>query len=467
LNGVLGFSRGTNPKDFSPRIGFTWDPFNKGRTVVRGGYGIYYDRVVLEVDLLELLLDGRQLALQAVTGGTLLNPFPAPPVGQLSSLAIGTNVLDPNVRHPMVQQFTLGVQQQLGNNWVLSADGIHNFGTRFLIGRSLLGTFSPAVGGICSATSPNTPGTKGFLQCTDPLTSINNTVVDIGSFGKNWYDGLLVSLQKRPTKLFGRFQSSFNVNYTLSKSLNFANDDQIPFNTSQQMDALYGVNNLRLEKGYAPTDERHRFVFFGTLLAPWDITVSPIVTMSSSIPIDSFVPAISGRLPLIARNGLARGINNGAQLNNVIAAYNALAPCPLVTVPPNPPPTLNTPGSAPTGPPGVFPCRLLEQDSTTKVITAPTLPLVDPTPTYGDPFISADMRITKGWKITERKRLDTIVEVFNLANNVNIRGFNNANYSGRSNDITSKTFYQPLRTAGGFFGAGGPRAFQFALRFSF
>jgi TonB dependent receptor len=436
LNGVLGFSRSKDPKDFSPRIGFSWDPFRTGRTVIRGGYGIYYDRVVLEVDLLELLLDGRQLALQAVSGGTLLNPFPAPPLGSLSSLAIGTNVLDPRARHPMVQQFTFGLQQQFGNDWVLTADGLHNFGTRFLIGRSLLGTFTPAVSGICSATSPANPVTKGFLQCTDPLTSITNTVVDIGSFGKNWYDGLLVSLQKRPTKLLGKLRSGFTVDYTLSKSLNFANDDQIPFNTGAQVDALYGINDLRLEKGYSPTDERHRLTFFGILQAPWDISISPILTISSSIPIDSFVPGIGGRLPLISRNGLARGINTGAELNSVIATWNALATCPAAG--------------------GVFPCRL-----------GSTLSPVNPALTFGDPFISADIRITKGWKITERNRIDTIAEVFNLANNVNIRGFNNANYSGRSNDITSASFYQPLRTAGGFFGAGGPRAFQFALRYSF
>ncbi len=463
LTGVLGLKRSKDPHNFSPRIGFAWDPLKSGKTVVRGGYGIYYDRVVLEVNLLQLLLDGRQLVLQAVSGGTFANPF----TGSPSSLAIGTNVLDSNIRHPLVQQFTLGVQQQFSENWVLSADGIHNFGTRFLIGRGLLGTFQPAMSGFCSATSPFTPGTQGFLQCRDPLTSITNTVVSIGSFGKNWYDGLLVSLQRRPTRLAGNWRYGFNANYTWSKSLGFANDDQIPFNVGQQMDALYGVNNLRLEKGYAPTDERHRLVFFGSLQAPYDITISPIVTISSSVPIDSLASTLGARLPLIARNGLARGINTGAELNTVITAYNNLAPCPLVPLTAGATPVYNTPNSPPTGPPGVFPCRLAQQDSTTKVITAPTLPLVNPSLTFGDPFISADMRITKGWKITERHRLDTTVEVFNLANNVNIRGFNNNNYSGRVNNITATNFYQAIRTAGGFFGSGGPRAFQFALRYAF
>jgi hypothetical protein len=69
-----------------------------------------------------------------------------------------------------------------------------------------------------------------------------------------------------------------------------------------------------------------------------------------------------------------------------------------------------------------------------------------------------------------------IGEVFNLFNEVNVRGTPKENYSGRNISLSPLTsgsgsvksnFYQAQTVAGGFFGSGGPRAFQFAARFEF
>jgi hypothetical protein len=84
--------------------------------------------------------------------------------------------------------------------------------------------------------------------------------------------------------------------------------------------------------------------------------------------------------------------------------------------------------------------------------------------------------------IGERFHVDLMAEAFNLFNSVNIRGFTNTAYSGRNislvpegtNPITpsnpdglNQSFFAPVSTAGGTFGSGGPRAFQFAVRFTF
>ena len=67
--------------------------------------------------------------------------------------------------------------------------------------------------------------------------------------------------------------------------------------------------------------------------------------------------------------------------------------------------------------------------------------------------------IYQRYQFGERFRIFAIGEVFNL--------FNIANLGGYSGDLSSLTFGQPTSRASNVFGTGGPRAFQFALRFSF
>jgi hypothetical protein len=92
---------------------------------------------------------------------------------------------------------------------------------------------------------------------------------------------------------------------------------------------------------------------------------------------------------------------------------------------------------------------------------------VDPTLKFGHDFNSFDLAVSRSWTFSREQSLKFEAQVFNLFNVTNIRGTNNKNYSGYANDITSAGFDKPLQTAGGFFGTGGPRIFQFALRYSF
>ena len=100
---------------------------------------------------------------------------------------------------------------------------------------------------------------------------------------------------------------------------------------------------------------------------------------------------------------------------------------------------------------------------------------VDDNLKFGDSFSSLDFRVTKTVTIAERHNLRFIAEAFNIFNTTNIRGFNNNNFSGFNNDITAVNpatacpgrFNCSIRTAGGFFGAGGPRALQLAVKYSF
>jgi hypothetical protein len=108
------------------------------------------------------------------------------------------------------------------------------------------------------------------------------------------------------------------------------------------------------------------------------------------------------------------------------------------------------------------------------------LPFVGDDARFNDSFNSFDLRVSKVFHFGERLSVEPIAEVFNLFNVTNVLGTSKSNYSGFSNVLVrdssdpaspgflrSSSFGQPVNTAGGVFGSGGPRAFQFAARVTF
>jgi hypothetical protein len=412
---LLPFLHGTRHKDtnnFGPRIGFNWAT-SSARFSLHGGYGIYYDRVTLEVLSLERGLDGRALPINVRLGSvnyldntghfvpgapTMADPFTGfiiPGAGA----AEGMNVIDNRLQNPMVQQFNVGIQSEFVKNWILRADGIHNLGTHFIIGRPVGAVFNPVAGG------------------PEGVSNLESSV-------NTHYDGLLVSIDHRFSQ---RYQ--FHSAYTLSKALNYANDDQIPFAY-----APIDPNNLHREYGPTPNDQRHRLVLSGVAELPYGFSIAPIWTYASGVPMDIMLPDNSSRVPQLGRNAGGRQFHSAAELNAFITQLNA--------------------GGGVNGQP---------------------LPLVSPSARFSDTFNSLDLRISKDFRLTERFSLQAIGEVFNLANKTNILGISNTNYSGfanalvpdRDNPAISSSFGKPVTTAGGIFGSGGPRAFQLALKLAF
>jgi hypothetical protein len=214
------------------------------------------------------------------------------------------------------------------------------------------------------------------------------------------------------------------------------NDDSYPLGFSPQIDP---DNNLRLEKGPTVDDQRHRFSFAGNFDLPYGISFSPIFVISSGVPFDILLPDGSSRIPYLQRNAGGNQFHNGRELNAFIAQINA--------------------GGGINGDP---------------------LPFVRDNLQLGQRFENFDMRLSKVFKINERVNFQAIMEVFNLFNVTNIRGFNNLSYSGFQNVLVrdsedpndpgflrSSTFGNKLQTSGGVFGSGGPRAFQFAVKMNF
>ncbi len=90
-------------KQFGPRLGLAYSPGNSGRTVIRAGFGLFYN---------DLAQNGWAAALQAVNGG------PNPPAA----------LIDPNYKTPYALHATGGVQHAFNSNWTASADYTHEEG---------------------------------------------------------------------------------------------------------------------------------------------------------------------------------------------------------------------------------------------------------------------------------------------------------------------------------------------------
>ncbi|MBX3278382.1 MAG: TonB-dependent receptor [Acidobacteria bacterium] len=429
INPILRpFLRGDRKRDrnnFGPRFGFNWAT-RDGRFSLHGGYGIYYDRVVLQIQSLERGLDGRALAIEVRAGNALSDPtgapiFIDPATGRFrpgaptlaspftgfvlpGAGATGLNIIDNDLQNPMIQQTNFGLQWEFARDYVLRADYLHGFGTHFILGRTIATIFSPSVGGP-------------------------DRVVNLESSAKTKYDAMLLGLERR----FAR-GSQFRVSYTLSKAFNFANDDQIPF-----LNGPVDPRNIGLEYGPTPNDQRHRFTFSGVFEMPLGLRLSPIWTMASGVPMDILLPDASSRIPVLQRNAGGRLFKTGADLNLFINEINSRGG-----------------------------------------INGAPLPTVSDEARFNDGFNSFDLRLSRAVRLNERLSIEPIAEVFNLFNMTNILGVSNVNYSGFTNALTrddpnptspgylrSSGFGRAVTTAGGVFGTGGPRAFQFAVRVAF
>jgi hypothetical protein len=417
---VEPFVAGERQRDLnnvSPRVGFAWNLGTRSNLLLRGGYGIYYDRVVLQIQTLERGLDGRALPIEVRAGNvffldpntgrlppfapTLSNPFTGfilPGAG-----ASGINIIDPHLQNPTVHELHLGLEARVhGTN--LRIDGIHNQGINFLIGRTVGEVFNPVVGGP-------------------------DRVVNVESSARTKYDALLLSADHQFPG--GHF---FRLGYTLAQAFNYANDDQIPF-----LNGPIDPTNLRREFGPTPNDRRHRLVATGQARVGGGVSIAALWTISSGVPMDIMMPDGQTRIPVLQRNAGGRQFHTAAELNAFITQTNAAG-----------------------GVNGIL------------------LPLVSDGARFTDSFNSLDIRVSRTFTAGTRVRIEPMIEVFNVFNVTNILGVSNVNYSGFANVLVrdseqagtpgylrSSRFGQAVTTAGGVFGSGGPRAMQLAARITF
>jgi hypothetical protein len=483
LNFGLRYDRETalshDNNNVGPRVSFTWDPLNSGKTVVRGGFGVFYNRVLLRtfgefagksglrfVDLQTPAdVQGIFPHLSSQDAGNFLSDlFPrilpnTAEVFAAASPASDLRRIAPDLRIPYSEQASLGIEREIRRGWIIEAvyqfnRGVslwrdHNINApvppsegllNYLLGR----TFSLSMDNTLYSnvrfdlgTNITVPAPNNSIIKT-PLVLGLNARTTVSSSSSTRFVRLLYEAV-RPLRPFpdlsgiDQLESSGSSDYnaftlSVSRQAGRRNVFHASYTLSKLLEDTF-INtataqdefNLAAERSLGNTDQRHRFIFQGVFELPkLKITLAPVLMFAS------------GRPFTIGNGGSDRNLSDRAtDRPNLL---QPLASAPRLT---------DRPGEVSPLDPKLF----------FALATIGTSGNLGRNVGVGPAQRRIDLAVSRDFKIKERIIVHPQVEVFNLFNNVIffVNGYV---------DITDSDFLQPRA-------ARKPRVIQLSLRMDF
>src|SRR5579871_5734744 len=184
-----------------PRVGLAWSPFGGSKTVIHSGFGIYYE----QLDYIGSCCDAAPLGAfnQKVVVSPAMFPILLAPGEPIPGAKISPAGIQPDLKMPTVQQYSLRIDQALSGNTVLSIGYVGEHGYH-LLDTADVNTANPTL----------VNGAK-FFPAKSPRANPNlgNARYELSNANSN-YNGLQVDLRQRLTH-----HVQFRVNYTFQKSL--------------------------------------------------------------------------------------------------------------------------------------------------------------------------------------------------------------------------------------------------------
>ncbi len=256
--------------NWAPRVGFAWDPIGDGRTVVRGGFGYFYDTTPALL-LANVLLNNGISGVRYVIRCSSSNPCPTFPniladPGSASASTPSIFAVDPNFENPKTKRWSLGAEQAVGDDYSFGGEFVwsESYNMERLIDANMVPVgFTPFGAHLYDYRVVNDDNFGSIAQVTSDASAKYWAVVVKGRkrFSNNW---------------------TFNASYTYGKARdNNSNERTVSIN-----DYAMGEDPDNIDGNWGPSnyDVTHRFVGSATVLLPLEFQLSTIVTIASGYP---------------------------------------------------------------------------------------------------------------------------------------------------------------------------------------
>jgi hypothetical protein len=232
----------TDADNVAPRIGIAYAPGDR-KTVIRAGFGIYFDRIPLRATSNAIQRDGSKYIVVQLSPTQIGAPvFPNVLAAQPTTLPTKPNItrIDPNIANSYSEQANFQIERELPGDASISIGYMYLRGLHLILSRNI--------------NVPRFPASTGVPNMGRPDPDWGN-ISRYESAGDSYYNGMVISFNKRA----GAW-ASLRVSYTLSKTM----DDVGNFFFS----APQNNSDIRDDLGLSDNDQRHRLVISGTLEAP-------------------------------------------------------------------------------------------------------------------------------------------------------------------------------------------------------
>jgi Carboxypeptidase regulatory-like domain/TonB dependent receptor len=238
----------------APRFGFAWDISKRGVMVVRGGYGIAYEQLFLNIPLLA----GQQPPYQRriLDVGAAAAPYPSVPSDRpLNPLTLNILDIPDDTQNSYAQQWQLGIQRQFGETWAAEVAYVGSRGLKLIRQRVV----NPVV--CCpQQTITSVEGRPALLRHGDPLQT--GQIANLENSSSSNYHAAQFSVDKRLRSGF-----SLTFAYTFSK---FIDDASESLGTgAPSLQRPQDNFDLRAERALSSFDKPHRLSIGGSWELPW------------------------------------------------------------------------------------------------------------------------------------------------------------------------------------------------------